>query len=229
MTHPLTGAVLARFPLAYQDADAASGDPLLRWLSLLWDQVGEVTDIADRINPDGAPSALTDPQAADAPWLPWLAQFVGLELPATMGAYDMRAAIAGASFQHGTVPAIIAAAKRYLKPGAVVRVFPFMPDQWHYTVQVYGSQVIGMAYRDLSLHYSTYSALTGAFTTYGGFSDDQADLIRALTAEKPAGMVMTLSITAGLYMDLTDGWATYTDLSGEFTTYDDMTSWIPEE
>lgn len=92
MARPLVGdfteRLYATFPAFYRDTDEELDWPLLRWLSLIGDQAGDVDVLADRIgyldvNDGGAPgdtSDLVDPTVADAAWLPWLAQLVGVEL-----------------------------------------------------------------------------------------------------------------------------------------------------
>lgn len=77
-------------PAVYRSADeaqdgGADGYPLLRFLSLLGDQAGEVETLVDRIalHDDGTGdwrSDLANPAAADDAWLAWIAQMVGLGL-----------------------------------------------------------------------------------------------------------------------------------------------------
>lgn len=70
-----TERMYARLPAFYREDDETDGDyPLLRFLSLVGDQASEVEDIVDRL-----PTDLANPIAAEAAWVPWLAQLVGLD------------------------------------------------------------------------------------------------------------------------------------------------------
>lgn len=136
------------------DADQAAGDngyPLLRFLSLLADQVDDVNVLADRADyysPDdgGAPgdtSDLTDPATADSAWLPWLAQLVGAPLPAGMTDAEKRGAIAGvvAGYLKGTKQGIEAAAQAALTGTRYVRVIPlYLGDQYRVEVRTRTSE-----------------------------------------------------------------------------------------
>jgi hypothetical protein len=78
--------------LSQQAADLAAGTrPLLRYLQTILDQAGDIEALLNRFSYDDTVtppklSALTDPTQADAEWLPWLGQFVGLRLPAVISA-----------------------------------------------------------------------------------------------------------------------------------------------
>lgn len=206
--HPTTTATYDLLPLAYREADARQDYPLLRWLSLLVDQLGEVSDAVDAIDvrtPDeggavGDTSALTDPVTADPAWLQWLGQFVGLRLPSSYTPAQMRAAIEAANFARGTKKTIEAIARRYLVPGATLVITERVGDRWHYTVHAYTSQVT---------------------------SPDA--LLAALQLENPAGMVLTLSITGGSYSDLADGMSggSYADFPTTFADYGEIASFEP--
>lgn len=116
MPPPAVGATTARLyaalPAYIRDADAdpaqtgyPAGWPLLRFLSLLFDQASELEVLLDRFahlepSPDDpglmrAASDLVDPAGADAAWLDWLGQVVGVDR-ADRDDATMRAAIAGA-------------------------------------------------------------------------------------------------------------------------------------
>lgn len=110
-------------PEVYRTADRGQdGYPLLRFLSLTGDLLGQVEELLERIDvPDDAPagtaSDLVDPDTADPAWLPWLAQATGA--PTTPGELDVaerRAAIRDAvgGWQSGTKGAIAQAARTAL-------------------------------------------------------------------------------------------------------------------
>lgn len=226
MTHQVTADVRARFPLAYVDADDRSDAPLLRWLSLLWDQVGEVADTGESFAPDdGSRSALIDPDRADDGWLPWLGQLLGFSFPATMPAASMRAALNSFTFQRGTAAAIVSAAQRYLKPGSPVVVDRV--DQWHYTVTVFTADIIGLTLRDLDADYATLNDVAAAFPRLSDFETQQGNLQAAVEAEKPAGLVMTLIVTTGSLDELAAAYATLAAVDAAFPTMGDLAVWAP--
>ncbi|HVL33901.1 MAG TPA: phage tail protein [Actinomycetota bacterium] len=118
--HETTEVLYARLPDHYRDADARLDYPLLRYLSLIGDQVGELSDLIERF----ADGELADPDLADATWLPWLAQLVGARISGLSEAAT-RAAIAQAStgWRAGTRSAIETAAKSVLTGSQYVRVY----------------------------------------------------------------------------------------------------------
>lgn len=145
--HALTERIYADLPEFYRDADEALDYPLLAFLSLVFDQLGAVSDLIDRIDyiapdtPDydplldaGDTSQLVDPATADPAWLPWLAQLVGIRLNPRLSVADQRAAIAGHSggWDTGTRAAIAAAAATALTGSRYVSVRPTGP--WEITI-----------------------------------------------------------------------------------------------
>jgi hypothetical protein len=111
-----TERLYATLPEFMRDSDAAdpsvNGFPLLRYLSLLGDQLGEVEAIADRAEAGD----LVNPALADDAWLPWLGQLVGVRLDPASPPQTWRDAIADGSsgWQSGTREAIANAARRTL-------------------------------------------------------------------------------------------------------------------
>jgi hypothetical protein len=156
-----TERLYAALPELYQAADAELGDgdngyPLLRFLSLLGDQLDDVEMLiarADYYSPDdgGAPgdtSDLADPATADPAWLPWLAQLVGARLPAGLTDAERRAAVAGAvaGYFKGTKQGIEAAARAALTGTKYVRVIPlYAGDQWRLEVRTRTSETASTA------------------------------------------------------------------------------------
>lgn len=120
-------------PQHYRDADEPLGYPLLRYMSLLGDQAGEIFTLLTRINyipPEdggahGDTSDLVDPAAADLAWLPWLGQLVGVKLTPAITGQAARDAVAGAvsGFQVGTKTAIANAARSALTGTRYVKVY----------------------------------------------------------------------------------------------------------
>ena len=132
--HETTLELYRRLPAFYRTADGGQVDwPLLRYLSLLGDQLGELSDLQTRIDyvaPDdgGAPgdtSDLSDPATADQAWLPWLAQHLGVVLPPRLTEAEKRDAVAYASagWRAGTKTAVADAAKTVLTGSKYARLY----------------------------------------------------------------------------------------------------------
>lgn len=161
VVHPTTERIYDALPGVYLAADAAqaagtSGYPLLRYLSLLADQLGELVDLLQRFDyysPDdgGAPgdtSDLTDPATADPAWLPWLAQLVGAKLPAGLSVAQQRNAIAGVvgGYLKGTKAGIAAAAQTALTGTKYARVIPlYGGDQYRIELRTRTSETASTA------------------------------------------------------------------------------------
>lgn len=112
---PRTLAAYARLPEAYRDADAGLDYPLLRYLSVLLDQLEPLDDLVERIDFDaeaGGASDLVEAAGANAGWFPWMAQLLGVDVTGTT-VEEQRAQLANpvASWAHGTPGAIATAAK----------------------------------------------------------------------------------------------------------------------
>jgi hypothetical protein len=180
-----TDRLYDRLPELYKAADEADGDyPLLRYLSLLGDQAGEVETLLDRVDPDVAGvSELLDADLADAAWLDWLAQVVGVP----SGDYtiaELRAAISGADAlrQRGS-SATMADAVRPLLTGA----------QYVYIASHYGD------------------VWTVAILTVGIETPTTSDeLLAAAALNKPAGV--TLVHLVGLTWDDIEAYPTWDDI-----------------
>ncbi len=119
--------------------------PLLRYLSLLADQAGEIEELLDRFNYPATPTCdLTNPLTADVAWLPWLAQLVGVSLPPTIsdvaGARDaIRYASGG--WQAGTKTAVANAAKSVLTGTQYCVVADhYSGDMWQLEVRTRGPE-----------------------------------------------------------------------------------------
>jgi hypothetical protein len=137
MARPIPSAFTERWyaalPEHYRDRDEGLDYPLLRWMSLLGDQAGEVFTLLTRIqyipiDDGGVPgdtSDLADPSAADEAWLPWLGELVGVTLPPAVTGQAARDAVAGAvnGYQVGTKTAIANAARSGLTGSRYVSVY----------------------------------------------------------------------------------------------------------
>lgn len=154
--HALSERIYGSLPEVYRLEDDArsegdNGFPLLRFLSLLGDQAGEVEDIIDRADyvseadggTAGDTSDLADPATADAAWLPWIAQLVGVRLPAGLDTQGRRDAIAGVSsgFLAGTNAAMAAVAATVLTGDKYVTIHRhYTGDRWKIEVRTKASE-----------------------------------------------------------------------------------------
>ncbi len=162
MARPVVSAAVermySRLPLAYAKADAtAEGDwPLLRFLSLVGDQLGEVEVLFDRINfldpasggAVGDTSDLTDPLVADEAWLPWLAQLVGAHLGDTGTITAKRDAVlfAPTGWLAGTKTALADAVRSVLTGSKYVGLFTHVAgDPWKVEIRTRAAESPGPA------------------------------------------------------------------------------------
>lgn len=210
--------------------DAALGYPLLKWL----DGPGRLLETIDdlvRDSPLGPGwSQVVDPIRCPTAILPWLGQFVGVSVDASLSDTAQRNQIrAEAGFARGTVASLMSIARRYLAGnGTVHLVERDQGDPYRLSMTVFQQQIVGMSYSALSANYSTYAALGAAFPTYAQFSYSADELNLALQAAKPAGLVLTLNVQTGAsYADLTSEYPTYQALSSAFPTYAPMTNTLP--
>lgn len=117
-----TEDVYARLEEFRREADVVLDFPLLRYVSLVGDQLGDLAELVDRIDfrteaeggEPGDTSDLVDPAVADVAWLPWLAQVVGVRV-GNLDTGALRDAIGGAvGSAAATKPAVAAAASSAL-------------------------------------------------------------------------------------------------------------------
>lgn len=194
--HPTTLRLYQRLPAYLRDADEAQAGPpdypLLRYLSLLGDQLGEVEDLVDRMDyrhpfdggTPGDTSDLVDPATADAAWLPWLAQVASVTLADQATEAARRTLIAGANELHaeGSEGAMRAAIRPLLTDTRYVEVVPNFSGTWAIGIVTLSNESAG--------------------TT-------PAAILAAATPHKPAG--------ASLVHDYGLTWA---DLEATFPTWD---------
>lgn len=197
MTGVLTGLVYDGLPETYRTLDEAGGGPLLTYLDGLLGQFDPIMALIDRVTYVPADddqldptetSDLVDPALADAGWLPWLRQLVGVPLLEGQSIAEQRTALADppAAWAHGTPVAIAAAARRGLTGTKTVQVVPhYEGDPW----------VIGVGTLEAETDYlDTFAKLKAAaprwrdLHTLGSFSRAKAPLPMAYAAlERPAG------------------------------------------
>lgn len=125
-----------RMPGVYKFEDAQHNWQMKKWLSGVVDVFGDIDELIDRIKyvpPQDGPelqdlhSDLVDPTTADAAWLPWLAQLVGVKFDYLLTEQQKRDRISTAigGVQAGTKAAIIQAAQTALTGTKTVYVYSF--------------------------------------------------------------------------------------------------------
>lgn len=153
-----TERLYGRLPDVYRAADEAqaagsSGYPLLRYLSLIADQGGEVEELLDRIDyvaaPDGgAPgdtSDLADPATADAAWLPWIAQAAGADLGDLTDPAGRRLVLVAADDTRadGSVRAVRARVAPLLTGARTLYVVPHYGNDWTVALITFAGESAG--------------------------------------------------------------------------------------
>lgn len=201
MARPVVGsfaeAVYAQlFP--YTSQDEKLGWPLLIYLGAICDSAFQIVDDLGR-DSGGVVGwgKLLDPTTCPDYALPWLGQLVGVDVDQTLSVPNQRLQIQSvAGWSRGTPASIIAAAQAYLSGTKFVSL---------------QERFSGNAYW---LGINTHTAETPADTTA---------MIAAITAVKPAGIILFLNVTPGqtfgamLAHDLTfqgtkTNWPTFDDL-----------------
>jgi hypothetical protein len=181
-------------PLAWLDED-------YDWsLAILCGGVGETFQEVDDLARDTAEgpgwSSVLDLARCRADWLPWLAQFVGVVIPAGTAPTEARALIARRSgFTRGTRASIVAAAQSTLTGAKTV-----------YVQERYAADAYKLAVRTITAQ-----------------TPNVATTRAAILAAKPAGLILDYATVAGQTYDLVRvNYATYAALKAAYATYDAM-------
>src|SRR5579875_1227122 len=179
-----------------QTAVYSSNYPFLRWLASLCDfSAGQIDTLVAQFN-DPVHSALTDPQLAEPDWLPWLAQFVGIQIPTPIPDVTVaRQQIAGAmtSAPAGSKQAMVACVQQVLTGAKSVEVRDhYLGQQWVIEVNTFDDQTPTVA---------TGNPIIWGPSTWGGTAVWQpADpIVEALetAGQKPAGFELVHTISYG--------------------------------
>lgn len=136
---PLTDRLEAGLPDAFRDADNTDPRrPLRRYLEVALGDGDALEVLLDRLGTD-----LADPRRADAAWLPWLAQLVGLTLPADATEQTRRDLLSSRAggYLTGTRSAIVAAARAALTGTRSATVQPVLNgDEFLVGLRTLGSE-----------------------------------------------------------------------------------------
>lgn len=185
----------------WHDEDAASGTyDLLRFVAAVGDLLDVVNVWSRDTDTDPGWGVLMDPDRTPSEALGWLAQFAGANLLVGLDDASQRLRVKDASgTRRGTVAAMVAAAQQWLTGSRQVLIFERDTSAYHLKVR-----------------------------TYIGETPDQAKVLAALLAEKPASLVLAYEVTAGAtYAQIHAYKATYALLDTGFGRYEDQTLYIP--
>lgn len=137
-------------------------------------------------------------ETAPAEALPWLAQMKGVRIVEGIPDTAQRQLIAEASgFARGSVGAIRKTAQAYLKGTKQVDIYERETSPYQYRVRIYLQEIAGMSYNDLAAAEPTYADVIAEYPTYDTFSSDPNRLVAALERTKPAGLVLSVTMTPG--------------------------------
>lgn len=146
-------------------------------------------------------SPVVDVDRAPGTFLPWLAQFVGVTVPAGFTAEQARVRIAEAAGWHRGSPSAIRGAARQFLSG---------------TGRVELTERDGHPYR---LRIAVYDAELDA---------TEARVEAAVRAEKPAGLILTFDVLPGMtWGDADTQYATWGDMADAHATWGDVASSVP--
>lgn len=122
-----TNRLYERLPEFYRVADlTVPGDrPLLRFISLITDQVSDLEEVVDRLA-----AQMADPTLADDAWLDWLAQHVGVTLAPGLSVAERRNSVlySASGWRAGTKDGIKDAARPALTDTQHVEVYDHTND-----------------------------------------------------------------------------------------------------
>lgn len=251
-----------RLPEVYRSADAAqdvgeSNYPLLRYLSLIGDQLASVIryldrftydPLDDRTNTDPPWSRygsgrfgsgtygdrdtadLVDPDRADASWLPWLCRLLGIN-PDGLDVEDMRAALREPeeAWAHGSPAAIARAVRRRIPDETYVDLRPrYLGNP--FTIALVTESANG---------FSTWAELMELAPTWaeleamGPWNNlESAPVMIAADVERPAGFQM-VHVYLDDWTDTPPTPVPSTNLLGEDGSFEDrataLAKWTPDE
>ena len=133
-SQPLINTFFERLPDCIREEDEKMTYPLKRWLTGVVDQAGDVEVLLERMyfdtvddGGDGEESSdLGNPATADAEWLPWMGQLVGVRFPSYLLTEQRRELLTGngAKFKPGSNGALTNIASTELVGGKSVRFHP---------------------------------------------------------------------------------------------------------
>jgi hypothetical protein len=213
----------------WTDADPQTGFTLLRWCDAVGAELQVVDDlIRDEPSSPGW-SKILDPARAPRFALPWLGQLVGVQVDPTMPDAAQRSQITTeAGFARGTPAALVAIAQRYLTGAKTVTLTERDGNPYTLSIALYTQQLGSSTYVQSQTTYATYAAAAAGQATYAVAQGPIGEVVVALRAAKPAGLVLNINVLSGLsYAQMTAAQPTYTAESAAYPTYSVATQAAP--
>ena len=192
-------------PQFIQDSDAANNYTFLSWLEGIGSQQQKIDDLCRDTSYGPGWSVVMDVGRCPNYALPWLAQFVGVNIPGdSVGvspAQDeaMRQTIlAKNAFNRGSIQGIVNGILALLGPGASVNIIERYPDPYSLTIQ-YTDHDGSLTYGELAVQYPWYTSSGGspnvstAFPLYSNFPTPTFTQVSAQIQQLiPGGLVATI-------------------------------------
>lgn len=164
MTEPTfdstTERTYERLPQAYRTEDIGQDWQLKKYMSGDCGQLNDIDTLIERFTYDSPEdgvadphetSDLVDPATADAEWLPWLAQIVGVKLNTTATEIEQREQILNRTFYRGTKADMAHAAQMALIGDKYIAIYDHTSDssaigaagQWDVLVVTKATETVG--------------------------------------------------------------------------------------
>lgn len=213
----------------HTQADPAAGWPLLRLCDALAGMLQPVDDLVRDVAGLPGWSQILDLDRCPTSCLPWLGQWVGVNVDPSLLDTEQRAQIQDQQAEaRGTPAAILAVAQSYVGPDTTVRLVERDGDAYHLTVSVFNQGLIGATYNDLQTHHPTISGFEAAYPTYADLPASEAELTTAVQDAVPAGLVVAVNTSAhGTYGDVASFFPTISGFEAALPTWADVTAWVP--
>ena len=195
--------------LAYESIAPLTGQdelydwPLLRYLDGLMRQLDEVEQLTRDTDTHVGWGAALDLDDAPPYAIPWLAQFVGVEVPLSLDVESQRIRISeAAGWRRGTPAAIRGAMRQHLTGSRTTQIFErYQDDPYHLRVRTFVTE-----------------------------TPDPERVEEAVRALKPAGIILTYDVSDGqTYDDVAMTYGTYDSVMADHDTYNDILYGIPPE
>lgn len=188
-------------------------EAFLRAASAPYEQVAEITEeIGEQGRPGWVPpyAVLLNPETCPVRYLPYLGNFIGVQIPVGTPEAEARALIkAESGIERGTRASVESAISRHLAPGSSFslierRNLADEPDPYSFLVIIQGA----MLNQSWFLTTGTWESQTGKWEDPG---TDTTDLEAAVNATKPAGLVWSLILSEALpWLLVTGTWESQT-------------------
>lgn len=210
--------------------EAGTNTVIIDLAEVLTEALAEVEDVARASAGRVGYAKLMDPDTTPEAQLPWLAQFVGVELDDRLTAAQWREAIKDRpNAVFGTPAAVKSSANDWMaEEGYSIVVLERADDDPHRVeIRYYSATLVSPTWEDID---GTWTDLS-ASVRWADIIDDEPALQASIIAAIPAEIVPTIRRFDGAtYGDLADDFATVDDFETEFAadTIRDVRYYVPE-